>query len=38
MENYILKSALPKNKNFFYLNKDIKEINNSDVKFIKKIF
>ena len=38
MENYILKSALPKNKNFFYLNKDIKEINNSDVKFIKKNF
>lgn len=38
MENYILKSALPKNKNFFYLNKDIKEINNSDIKFIKDNF
>ncbi len=36
MKNYILKSVLPKNKNFFYLNKDIKKITNSDVKFIKK--
>lgn len=35
MENFILKPALPKNKNFFYLNKKINEINNSDVKIIK---
>ena len=35
MKNYILKSALSKNKIFFYLNKNITEINNSDIKFIK---
>ncbi len=36
MKNNILQSASSKSKNFFYLNKDIKKINNSDVKFIKK--
>jgi gamma-butyrobetaine dioxygenase len=35
MKNYILKSTLSKNKIFFYLNKNITEINNSDIKFIK---
>lgn len=35
MENFILKPALSKNKNFFYLNKKINEINNSDIKIIK---
>ena len=38
IKNYILKPTLPKNKNFFYLNKNIKKITSTDVKFIKENF
>ena len=38
MSNFIIKSNLTTNKNFYILNKKISEIKRSDVKFIKENF